>query len=236
MAALCAETLEHVQQGLSCIIPWSKLLEDLPKNLKISPLAAIPHSSQTYCAILDLYFERIVGGIHLPSVNAATVLQADAHAMKELGNVVAYLIAAMAAAAPQYGPIFFTKWDIKDSFWHMIMALADAWNFCDILPALPGELQQIVVPTSLPMGWCQSPPFFSTASETARDAAQALLNNTDQELPLHPLEHYCLSPPGVLQETQPEHLPGLKCLLEVFVDDFMGLIQAQTLADLERFT
>ncbi len=81
MAALRAETLERVEQGLSRLIPWSELLENLPENLKISPLAAVPHSSRAYRAILDLSFELLLGGLHLPSVNAATVLQADAHAM-----------------------------------------------------------------------------------------------------------------------------------------------------------
>jgi len=119
MAALHAETLKKLKQGLSRIIPWSKLLENLPENLKISPLAAVPQSSQAYCTILDLSFILLLGGLHLPSVNAATILQADAHAMKELGNDVPRLIATMVAAALQYGPIFFAKWDIKDGFWCM---------------------------------------------------------------------------------------------------------------------
>jgi len=126
MAALHAETLKRLKQGLSCIIPWSKLLENLPENLKISPLAAVPQSSQAYCTILDLSFKLLLGGLHLPSVNATTVLQADAHAMKELGNIVPRLIATMVAAALQYGPVFFAKRDIKDGFWCMIMALANA--------------------------------------------------------------------------------------------------------------
>jgi len=60
------------------------------------------------------------------------------------------------------------------------------------------------------MGWCQSLPLFSIASETAQDAAQGLLDDTKQELPPHPLEHYCLPPPGTLPEMQPEHLLELK--------------------------
>ncbi len=46
------------------------------------------------------------------------------------------------------------------------------WNFVYVLHQLPNQPIYLVVPTSLQMGWVESPPFFGAASETARDVAQ----------------------------------------------------------------
>jgi hypothetical protein len=46
------------------------------------------------------------------------------------------------------------------------------WNFACVLPQCPGRPIYLVVPTSLQIGWVESPPFFCAASETARDVAQ----------------------------------------------------------------
>jgi hypothetical protein len=45
----------------------------------------------------------------------------------------------------------------------MTVNTEDAWNFCYSLPVKPGtplDEIQIVIPHSLQMGWCESPPFF----------------------------------------------------------------------------
>jgi len=166
-ACLWAETLEKVSQGHAHLIPWLELSKTPPTNLKILPLATIPHKSRCFCAILDLSFQLCLRGLCLPSVNSATRPQASAHAMQQLGSILPRLIAAMAAAAPDNGPIFFTKWDIKDGFWCLVVHPDNAWNFCYVLPSKPGEEPMIVVPLCLQMGWCKSPAFFCSASETA---------------------------------------------------------------------
>ena len=61
------------------------------------------------------------------------------------------------------------KWDIKDSFWRMDCVEGEEWNFAYILPQKEGEPVLLVVPTSLQMGWVESPPYFCAATETARD-------------------------------------------------------------------
>jgi len=103
------ETLEKVQQGFAKLIPWSKLKANPPANLEISPLAAVPHQSQPYLAICDLLFEIQLGGIPLPSINAATVVQAQLEVMKQLWNAAPRLIAAVAATSTQEGPITLCK-------------------------------------------------------------------------------------------------------------------------------
>ena len=133
IACIQAETLEKVKQGYARLVSWDDIKDDPPPNLKISPVAAIPHKSRTYRTILDLSYQLLVAGIPLPSVNAATKKLAPAQSMKELGNVLPRLIAAVAKATPTTDHIFFAKWDIKDGFWRMVVSKNEAWNFCFLL-------------------------------------------------------------------------------------------------------
>jgi len=235
IACLHTETMEKVNNGFARLIPWNTLLQNLPKNLKVSPLAAVPHKSRKYRAILDLSFNLRIGGVKLPSVNESTTPLATHASMQQLGQVLPRLIAAVAAAAPDNGPIFFAKWDIKDGFWRMVVSDDDAWNFCYVLPGSPPENPIIVVPTSLQMGWCESPPFFCTATETARDLANELWIRPNP-LPPHPLENLCLPPNETLPSINVNNRQHLFKLLEVYVDDFIGLIQAPSPQQLKKFT
>ncbi len=228
--------LEKVKQGYACLVEWDDIKDNPPPHLKISTVAAIPHKSRMYCTILDLSYQLLVAGIPLPRVNAATTKLAPAQSMKELGNVLPRLIATVAEATPTTDHIFFAKWDIKDGFWRMVVSKNEAWNFCYVLPARPNEKIMIVCPDSLPMGWCESPPLFGSASETARDVAQSLLDNTATALPAHPLEHYSIPTPLQLPPAHDITPHKLKKLLEVYVDDFVGLIQAPNLEQLQWFT
>jgi len=47
----------------------------------------------------------------------------------------------------------------------------EEWNFSYVLPQTEGTPTTIVVPTSLQMGWVESPTYFCAATETARDVA-----------------------------------------------------------------
>jgi len=72
----------------------------------------------------------------------------------------------------------------------MRVSSEDAWNFCYVLPKTDPDTTldetEIVVPNCLQMGWCESPPFFCAASETARDVIEALL--LELKLPEYPFE------------------------------------------------
>ena len=65
----------------------------------------------------------------------------------------------------------------------------DAWNFCYMLPSLQPKISlddvEILVPNSLQIGWCESPPFFCLGYETARDLMEKLRT---MKLPLHNFE------------------------------------------------
>jgi len=45
---LCEEVLEKVEQGSARVVKWTDICDELHPNLKISPLAAVPHKSRVY--------------------------------------------------------------------------------------------------------------------------------------------------------------------------------------------
>jgi len=150
--------------------------------------------------------------------------------MKQLGHALPRLIHAMATASPSDGPLFFAKWDIKDGFGCLVVSPEHAWHFCYVLPGSKSEPIQLVVSS-----WCESPAFFCTASKTARDIAQQLLANPAPLLP-HPLENMCLPPVDTFPQIQDSDFTQLLQLLEVYVDDFIGLIQAPQIDQAKHFT
>ena len=219
--ALRKEALEKVQQGFAKIVRYGDIKHNLPPQLKISPAACIPHKSRSYRVILDLSFRLRHNGEYTASVNDTTVPQAPAEAMGQLGSCFRRLVATMANNhAPDY-PFRFAKLDVKDGFWRMVVSTIDAWNFTYVLPAANGKQTslndvELIVPDALQMGWCESPPFFCTASETARDVIQHLLNN-QTHLPPHKFETKMI--PEDMVPTQPA---APVTILEVFVDDFIA--------------
>jgi len=238
MAAKCLreEAREKEWQGQAWIIKWDDIKHAPHKNMKISPLAAVPHKSRTHRAILDLSFQLLLHDERLHSVNDTTTQHAAQISMAQMGKVLPRIIHTIGNADPSKGPIYFAKWDIKDGFWRLVVSEDDAWHFCYVLPKMnPTDPIEIVVPSCLQMGWCESPPFFCTASETARDAAQAFLTQ-EKQLPPHNLEKYCLPTMECLPKLDNTAITDILRLLEVYMDDFIGLAQAPTHQDLVHFT
>ena len=222
------EAKEKERQGFAKIYTWEWLKKNLHKHpqLKLSPLAMIPHKSRKYRAILDLSYQLLVAGYLLPSVNDATVDCAPEEAISQIGTVLPRIIEALANIDTSKGPVSIMKVDLTDGFWRVIAKEGAEWNFAYVLPNLPGKTIEIAVPAALQMGWASSPPFFCAASETARDVCEQLVHEPVGTLPRHPLEDL----------TMPvrEMLPQLKTaregktflhMLEVFVDDFIQLAQ-----------
>ena len=88
IAQIQVEAREKEAQGFCKLYDWEELKRDLPKKLKLSPLAMIPHKSRKYRAILDLSFELRLAGYTLPSVNDATKHMAPAESMDQIGTVL----------------------------------------------------------------------------------------------------------------------------------------------------
>ena len=181
------EALERVKEGTCRLVKWNDIKHNPPKNLKISPIAAIPHKSRDYRMILNLAYNLKLNNNKLPSVNDTTDReQAPQHAMYELGNVIPRIIWTMATSPDNGVPILFSKIDLKDGYWRMCVNENDAWNFAYVLPKDKQDKETyLVIPDALQMGWCESPPFFCAATETVRDVAENYHKN-NTELQEHP--------------------------------------------------
>ena len=237
LECLIKEAEEKEKEGFVHILRWGDIKHNLHPRFKLSPVAMIPHKSRLFRAILDLSFYLRKTGTDYKSVNDTTVKMANPEAMDQLGKALLRIIAALADAQAAGKQLFFAKLDIKDGFWRMIVSDADAWNFCYAIPnadpAATRDDTRIVVPNSLQMGWCESPPFFCAASETARDVIQQLLK---VDLPPHPLEHYMMPANNSTLPTVAQDLLNMINLIEVFVDDFIGCTDNLTKEHLLKFT
>ena len=237
-AALHLEVKEKIAKGYARLVPWEELKKAIPANMRISPIAAIPHKSRDYRMILDLSYMFKIEGHEWPSVNDSSAPDnPPLQSMSQLGKVLPRLVHALATSPEDQGPWVFMKLDIKDGFWRLLVPKAEEYNFCYVLPQLhPDAPIQIVVPSSLQMGWKYSPPYFCAVTETARDVAEELANQP--ELAAHPFENITMSADDALKLHQLQHpqhwntddlhhhMQELNKLLEVFVDDFCGAIQS----------
>ncbi len=220
-----AEVEEKVKIGQAKLVAWDSIKDNPSVELKISPIAAIPHKSKQFRSILDLSFHlRLKQGGILLSVNATTVKTAPKVAIDQLGHSLARIIHAFAETEDDAW-IFMAKWDINNSFWRMDVEESAKWNFAYVLPQSPGQPSYLVVPTSLQMGWVESPPFFCVASEMARDVAQDYCETKMGTLPHHKFTHYVIS--NQAYDGPPERDKtgtAFQDMLEVYVDDFFSLV------------
>ena len=225
IAQLRQEVSEKVKSGQARIVKWDDIKHNPPRELKISPIAMIEHKSKPYRAILDLSFPVKLANKHHPSVNDATTKTAPRKAINQLGHSLQRIIHAFAGADPN-AKIFMAKWDIKDGFWRLDCAVGEEWNFCYVLPNVDSNAPiELVVPTSLQMGWIESPPYFCAASETARDVASQYAETKLGTLPHHKFLHHTTTDdefkalPRISTDTANE--PPLQYIMEVYMDDYI---------------
>jgi hypothetical protein len=64
----------------------------------------------------------------------------------------------------------------------------EEWNFAYVLLQPEGEPIQLVIPTSLQMGWVELPPYFCAVLETARDVSTEYISMEVGSLPTHNFE------------------------------------------------
>jgi len=89
---LCAKALEKVSQGTAHIISWNNIQYNHHQNLKILPLAVVPHKSWTLWAILDLSFQLRVNNKKFPSVNMETIPLAPQKSTEQMGYILPWFI------------------------------------------------------------------------------------------------------------------------------------------------
>ena len=222
-----AEIQEKVAAGQARTVLWDEIKANPPPQLKISPIAAIPHKSKAYRSILDLSFSLALrDGTRLPAVNETTTKTAPMASVDQLGHSLARLIHAFAEARED-DKIFMAKWDVKDGFWRLDCQEGEEYNFAYVLPQPPAEPVTLVIPTSLQMGWIESPGFFCAASETSRDVAAQYCQTPVGSLPHHKFTQHMTGSESFKTLPYAEAYDLIyKFLLEVFVDDFMSIVIA----------
>ena len=155
------EVKDKVEKGQARVVLWDEIKGNHPRQLKVSPVAAIPHKSRAYRSILDLSFSlRLTEGGALPSVNDTTTKLAPRGAVDQLGHSLKRIVHAFAKVEDD-AVILMAKGDIQDGFWRLNCQHGEEWNFSYVLPQPAGAPTRLVVPTSLQMGWVESPPYFS---------------------------------------------------------------------------
>jgi hypothetical protein len=165
--ALIAEDVAYqVKAGYAEVVLWSDLCKSRPKNLKVSPLAVVPQRNRRGRMILDLSFavqrgmknrgrkqSREGDTILQASVNnTITVRLAPEAPVKELGNVPPRILNFM-ATVPSEEHIHFSKMDLADGYWRMVVEDEARWNFAYVMPTPPGEPTRLVVPRALEYKW-----------------------------------------------------------------------------------
>jgi hypothetical protein len=137
--------------------------------------------------------------------------------------------------------VYLLKIDISDGFYRIWLNTTDIPTLAVSLPPLHGDTLLVALPLVLPMGWTESPPYFTGATETVADLANMRLQNCWQPRPHHLDALADTVPPQPLPPSsqQPTHtatpLPSgvpvrSHCrkpvaMVDVFVDDFIGLCQ-----------
>jgi hypothetical protein len=127
---------------------------------------------------------------------------------------------------PCHWEIRWSKIDLADGFWRMIVRAGQEYNFIYEMPPRPNDNERyFVIPSALQMGWSNSPAYFCNATAAGREIALRLLalSFRDGLLPPHALEHHC--PPNDTANDPEWKLPAdVFVLIEIFVDDYVKAV------------
>ena len=171
-------------------------------------------------------------------VNSETVPLAPREAM-QFGRALQRIIQTIVQANPRCGPVHMSKIDIADAFYRVWVQTADVPKLGVALPVAPGNPPLVAFPLGLPMGWVESPPYFTALTETICDLANAKLADKKNAPPAHRLEQVASTPPA---ETPHPPVPctitpspslGLASPrppvgeVDIYVDDFLLLAQTK---------
>ena len=122
--------------------------------------------------------------MRVPSIDKNSKKTDLGGAIDQIGHAILQIIHAF-SEAPDCANIFQAKWDIKEGFWRIDCKEGEECNFCYVLPQNPGMPIKLVVPTSLQMGWIESPPYSCTVSETGRDVVEQYIKTPVGSLAEH---------------------------------------------------
>ena len=89
----------------------------------------------------------------------------------QFGHALDRILPEILLADQAFGPVRLLKVDLSDGFYRLDVNVDDIPKLGVVFPTAPHEEQLIAFPLVLPMGWTNSPPIFSTATETIADVA-----------------------------------------------------------------
>jgi hypothetical protein len=171
------EFMDMIKKDQWVILPF-KVAKTLP-GLRISPPGVVPQRGRRPRWICDYTWSGI---------NQATLPLAPTASM-QFGHALDRYLREILLSDPTLGPVYMLKLDISDGFYRVNLAPGDIPKLGVAFPSRPGTEPLVALPLVLPMGWKNSPPLFSAATETAADIANANLRH-GLALPPHPLEHH----------------------------------------------
>ena len=227
---LAEEFVDMINKGQWVVLPFSSV-RHLP-GLRISPPGVIPQRDRRPRWIVDYSWW---------DVNADTLPLAAMESM-QFGHALDRILREILLANPAFGPVYLIKLDISDGFYRIALAVDDIPKLGVAFPTPTGDDPLVAFPLVLPMGWKNSPPIFSTATETIADLTNARLRTIALPPPHHLddlAEHITSQPPfpplpSVNRSTAPRDpsLPAPATPLayaDVYVDDFVGAAQRSPL-------
>jgi hypothetical protein len=119
----------------------------------------------------------------------------------QFGKALHRVLQHIVAADPRYGPVHMSKIDmIADGFYRAWLRTADIPKLGVVLPTTPSQPAVIAFPLTLPMGWVESPPYFTALTETVCDLANLHLREARDSrarthADTHRLESVAATPP-----------------------------------------
>ena len=214
------EMTDMRKKGMFIVLPYS-LVKDLPA-LRLSPLGCVPQRDRR---------PRIINDYTFSGVNPSSLKLAPQEAMqwgRTLNRVMWYVL----NADTRHGPVLLAKTDLSDGFYQLHLTPSGALKLAVPFTSRDKE-PMVAIPTRLPMGWTESPPAFSSVTETIADLVNEALESDQVIPPPHTLEALASTPVQIsnphskddfpIQDVGPIRPP--LAYVDVYVDDFIKLAQ-----------
>ena len=170
------EMAEFITSKFWMVLPY-QVVRDLPE-LQLSPAAVKDERDRKPRLLCDHSWYP---------VNETTLPHAPPEAM-QFGGALHRIARTVRYSNPKYGPVYLAKHDIKDGFYRMFLRARDCPRLAIILPRYDDEEQLVAIPMSCTMGWTESPPTFSTMSETVTDITNNNVKRLGNEVKPHRLD------------------------------------------------
>jgi hypothetical protein len=213
-----------ISKGQWLVLPYSSV-HDLP-GLRISPPGVVPQREQRPRWIVDYSWWK---------VNHDTLPLAPVEAM-QFGHALDRILREILLANPRLGPVALMKLDICDGFYRIALNVDDIPKLGVAFPSPPGHEPLVAFPLVLPMGWKNSPPIFSTATETIADLTNIRIRSNiipqhhhldnAAEAIVSPDPAPCNPTPYVIhRDPSLPHSPTPLAYTDVYVDNFVAAAQ-----------